>query len=65
MSNSVKLQYADLYTYLVFAIDYDGVLKKMLIEETIKRFGSIENFLRKIGKGEIIDKLKEQMLWEN
>jgi len=62
MFNNIKLKYADLYTELCYALGYEGILKKMLVEETRKRFGSIENFLRECGFGEKIDKLKKEMM---
>jgi len=62
--SGVKLGYSSLDAYLMSYMSWEEIMIKILIQDTRKRFGSIENFLRKIGKEGIIDKLKEQ-LWRD
>ena len=57
--HSIKIECADLDTYLIMSMGYEETLNYILRKECRRRFGSVENFLRKIELGEYVDKIKE------
>lgn len=52
-------RYRSIELDLIMRQDYRDIIKILLVRETERRFGSIENFLRKIGLGKNIDEIKE------
>ena len=60
-THDIRIKHADLDTYLIINWGFEGTLIKILVEETRRRFGSIEEFLRKCEYGKYIDKLKKQL----
>lgn len=55
----LRLSYENLSKAVIEDMTWDGIIKYILIEETKRRFGSIENFLRKCNLGKDLDKIKE------
>lgn len=59
--NNFKIAYPDLDTYLIECMGFERTLDYIVRQEARRRFGSVENFLRKIGLGEHIDKIKKSL----
>ena len=57
--NEINIKCADLDTFLMMSMGYEATLNRILRLECIRRFGSVEKFLRQIELGEYIDKIKE------
>lgn len=61
MINSIPIKYRSFDSYAMSHMTLEEILIKILINKTRERWGSIENFLRKIELGEVIDKLKKDL----
>lgn len=57
MFNNIKIRYENLNAYMFMQIGFEETLKHILIKETERKFGSVENFLRKCNVD--VDKIKE------
>ncbi|MFX1371344.1 MAG: hypothetical protein ACFFCE_05745 [Promethearchaeota archaeon] len=62
MFNDIDIGYADLDTYLICQIGYEGTLRRVVVQEIERNYGSIEAFLRKEGYGKYIDNLKQLLM---
>jgi len=56
--NNIKLHYECLAEYLIESMGYEESLIYIFREECRKRFGSVENYLKKIGLSKNVDKIK-------
>ena len=61
VAHGIRIQYGGLDSYLVTSMGFDDTLNYILRKEAERRFGSVENFLRKIGLGKFVDEVKKQL----